>query len=303
MSDEEKYRELRDKLRAVPKVKAKPNFEHKLYSRIRGIESERMAPSVKHLLHTEKERGWLFSLLKPAYIPAIGLTVVVLLALIWFIAYNPVQMNKVQEEVSSKQEPGQQPTSPSISKSQDELKKAEEKSDESPITSADTRLRESAPRTMTRDIMPGPEKTNSDFGIIKTETEQSPAIDQQKIKTVDETIIKAIPKIDAEKKVEDKLEEGVRRIEKKEAPANIRKNEGDLKLKQDEDNKSIDKENENVIKEITPSLKEKVTGKDSKDTVKQKNIKKKKDTKTTEDQNKQEEQKSQDNDSIKKIEK
>lgn len=304
MSEEEKYRELRDRLRAVPKVKAKPDFEHKLYSRIRGIESERMSPSTKHLLHAGKERGWLFSMFRPAYIPAIGLTVVVLIALIWFLAYNPARMNKL-EETATKQETNQQQPPPSIGQTQSEGKTEVEKKEQGQLSSNDMRFKEnleSSPRVMTREVTPGPEKTSSDYNAVKSETEQ-PAFDQQKLKKVDdETIINAIPNVDAEKKAEEKTD-GVRRIEKKEAPANIRKNEGDVKSKSDEDNKTIDKSNENIIKEIAPSIKEKVTGKEtSKDTVKQKDKKKKTDKKVDEPK-KQEEQKPQENDSIKKIEK
>ncbi|RPI19381.1 MAG: hypothetical protein EHM58_01830 [Ignavibacteriae bacterium] len=301
MSDEEKYNELRARLRAVPKVKAKKEFEHRLYSRLRGVESERMGPSAKHLLHGEKQRGGLFSFLRPAYIPAIGLTAVVLIALIWYVAYNPGQMNK-DEQVSVKQDTQQQPSSSTLGQTVEESAERNEKSKESPITSNDEVTskdsRGSEPRVMTKEAISGPEKVNSDFNVIRNETEQPV---EQKTMPVDEQIIKAIPKIDAEKKSEEKIDDGVRRIEKKEAPANIRKSEGDLKNKEDKIDSDQNKGTESIIKDIAPSIKEKEASKEtSKDSVKQKVTKKKK---KTEDKEIKQEEKSQEPDSIKKLEK
>lgn len=82
-SEEEKYRKLRESLRSLPKLKTKNDFEARLYRKIRERESSRV-----HI--PEKENTFvtmLANLFRPSLVPAIGLTVVILAAIIVYFAY------------------------------------------------------------------------------------------------------------------------------------------------------------------------------------------------------------------------
>lgn len=86
IQDDEKYKTLRDSLRALPKVKARPDFEARLMQRIK----ESSEPVV-HVTHKVKSEGtaksWFANLFRPAFVPALGLTVVLLITVVVYFAY------------------------------------------------------------------------------------------------------------------------------------------------------------------------------------------------------------------------
>jgi hypothetical protein len=102
-TDEEKYKSLRDQLRSLPHLKARKDFDSRLFARIKELEN---AKHVHHVHKPEKENifvSWLANLLKPSLVPAIGLTVVLLAAIVVYFGYfNKLadRETQVQQEVS-----------------------------------------------------------------------------------------------------------------------------------------------------------------------------------------------------------
>ncbi|NOS84481.1 MAG: hypothetical protein HOP31_05000 [Ignavibacteria bacterium] len=109
LQEDEKYKALRDQLRTLPRVKAKHDFEDRLMRRIREAES----PSVKlsHTVtqpvikHQPAKKSWLESLFRPSFVPALGLTVVLLVAVVVYFGYysklNKSDTSNTQQFVSS----------------------------------------------------------------------------------------------------------------------------------------------------------------------------------------------------------
>jgi hypothetical protein len=262
MSDEEKYRKLREKLRNTPRLKARNDFDNKLYARLRTVESERMSPSFAKLTKPGRERNWIFSFLRPSFAPAIGLTVVVLIALVWyFAAYNPVTQDKQvssNENTQQKISPSQQ--NESIGKMDD---KTIAKNETSPSLN-----RESEPKSMTKESVTGSVNTSSDFeSSPKTETEEKKA---DEFRTFDVAPVVPVAPIESEKKMEKRIEDS-KKMEKKEAPANIRKEDSDKINEQKQEGKS----NDEIYNKINQSVQDTPKQKDStKDSVKSKGLKK-----------------------------
>jgi len=109
LQEDEKYKALRDQLRTLPRVKAKHDFEDRLMRRIREAES----PAVKlsHTVtqpvvkHQPAKKSWLESLFRPSFVPALGLTVVLLVAVVVYFGYysklNQSHTSNTQQFVSS----------------------------------------------------------------------------------------------------------------------------------------------------------------------------------------------------------
>lgn len=87
LQDDEKYKALRDSLRALPRVKAKKDFEARLMQRI----SEANNPAVVHVAQKVKTeshaKSWFANLFRPAFVPALGLTFVLMITVIVYFAY------------------------------------------------------------------------------------------------------------------------------------------------------------------------------------------------------------------------
>ena len=105
LDDEIKYKKLRESLRSLPKIKAKGDFEARLFRKIKEHESHSR-------LHTAPEMGKkssiidvLANLLRPSLVPAIGLTVVLLITVVVYFAYfNELKKDTQQTVVSGKDE-------------------------------------------------------------------------------------------------------------------------------------------------------------------------------------------------------
>lgn len=260
MSDEEKYKKLRDKLRNTPRLKTRSDFDNKLYARLRSVESERMSPSFAKLTKPERERFWLFSFLKPSFAPAIALSIIVIIALVWyFAAYNPV----TQDKQVSNNENSQQPVTSTQQNQQTG------KTDENTIAKNETAPginRESEPKDVAKEYFSSPEKTSSDFEFTpKSEVEEKKA---DELKSLD-----VVP-VESEKKMEKRIDDS-KKMEKKEAPANIRKEDSDKN-----DNKIYDQQNEGnindeILNKVNQSVQESPKQKDTtKDSAKSKGLKK-----------------------------
>lgn len=91
MSEEEKkYRNIVSALKSLPKVKAKDDFEQKLYRKLRDADSERMSPSFQKLTKPA-EKGWIFNIFRPALVPAVVLSVVLIAFIVVYINFKPQQ--------------------------------------------------------------------------------------------------------------------------------------------------------------------------------------------------------------------
>ena len=226
--EEEKYKKLRESLRALPRLKAKNDFEARLYRRLREHES--------HIdLHKPvKENSFvnmLANLFKPSLTPAIALTVVLLAVIVVYFAY----FNELQKD-------NQPATEYSYSEKQGEFviyvkKDGDRIYDETArdISSADVNQ---SPTT-------GEYKPSTDVGIDKLsmpEEQPLPSIeserrlredrisDEQKIKMEKETEpLKKSDDIKSQPKSEDGkiMKKGYIEKESKETPYNIREKKED----------------------------------------------------------------------------
>ena len=107
IQEDEKYKTLRDSLRALPRVKAKKDFEARLMQRIR--EAETPVVNVTQKIKTEREtKSWFANLFRPAFMPALGLTAVLLITIVVYFAFfskmnNGVTQNTQQFVTSTNQ--------------------------------------------------------------------------------------------------------------------------------------------------------------------------------------------------------
>jgi len=90
LQEDEKYKALRDQLRTLPRVKAKQDFEDRLLRRIKDAENPaRLSGTVTQPVykHQPAKKSWLESLFRPSFVPALGLSVVLLVAVVVYFAY------------------------------------------------------------------------------------------------------------------------------------------------------------------------------------------------------------------------
>lgn len=87
INDDEKYKALRDTLRSMPRVKAKGDFEARLMARIRETEKQPVHHAAPVVHKTSEVKSWWANLFRPAFAPALGLTVVLLITVVVYFAY------------------------------------------------------------------------------------------------------------------------------------------------------------------------------------------------------------------------
>ncbi len=86
--EEKKYKNTISALKSLPKVKAKDDFEQKLYRKLRDVDSEKMSPSIQRLTKPV-EKNWIFNIFRPAFIPAVGITIALIAVIVIYINYMP----------------------------------------------------------------------------------------------------------------------------------------------------------------------------------------------------------------------
>ncbi len=104
IQEDEKYKALRETLSTLPRLKAKNDFEARLLLRIKQAENP-----VIHVTRNVKPepavKSWLQNLFRPAFVPAMGLTAVLLIAVVVYFAYysklNDSSPENTQQFVSS----------------------------------------------------------------------------------------------------------------------------------------------------------------------------------------------------------
>lgn len=96
INEEEKYRSLRDSLKALPRVKAKKDFEERLFRRIKELDTIPVSSAVHNIKKEPVLKGWLSNLFRPAFAPALGLTAVLLITVVVYFAFF-TKMNDIAE--------------------------------------------------------------------------------------------------------------------------------------------------------------------------------------------------------------
>lgn len=111
--DEEKYRSLRDSLKSSPRIMAKKDFDTRLLERIReaeksGLQTDALKhhPQVVNLVKPKSRLAEMLSgLFKPSFVPALGLTVVLLVAVVVYFGYfSKMTEKQPQQNVSANEE-------------------------------------------------------------------------------------------------------------------------------------------------------------------------------------------------------
>ena len=98
MEEEKKYKEVISALKSLPKVKSKSDFEQKLYRRLRNVEPEKLTSPAFEKLTKPKERNWIFNIFRPAFAPAIGLTIVLIAVIVVYVNFIPKDDELTQTE-------------------------------------------------------------------------------------------------------------------------------------------------------------------------------------------------------------
>ncbi|HEY3251342.1 MAG TPA: hypothetical protein VGK25_09515 [Ignavibacteria bacterium] len=250
-SEEEKYKKLRESLRSLPRIKTKNDFDTRLFSRIKDIESGKFVHTTPKTAKENILVTWLSNLFRPSLVPAIGLTVVLLAAIIVYFAYY----NQLGKDT--------QPTQYSVSERKDGFVIYVKKDGE--------RIYDDTAREITSVDQNQPTSTSSDYyAPLDHNTDALSVPDAPK--TIDARLKDDEPKIetqrgvdmktesDEETKIESKTDEGKMMkkgyIEKEEAPSNyerkIEDSSGktedkvyDQQVSPNEENKNVDeKQNE-----------------------------------------------------------
>jgi hypothetical protein len=98
LEEEKKYKNVISALKSLPKVKSKSDFEQKLYRRLRNAEQERTPSPAFEKLTRPKEKNWIFNIFKPSFVPAIGLTFVLIAVVVIYLNYKPSDDQVTQNE-------------------------------------------------------------------------------------------------------------------------------------------------------------------------------------------------------------
>jgi hypothetical protein len=104
IQDDEKFKTLRDSLRSLPRVKAKKDFEARLMQRIREA-NDPVVHVTQKIKPASTMQNWFANLFRPAFVPALGLTVVLLITVGVYFAFfskmNDGSPENTQQFVSS----------------------------------------------------------------------------------------------------------------------------------------------------------------------------------------------------------
>jgi hypothetical protein len=269
--EEKKYKKIISSLKALPKVKAKSNFEQKLYRKLRSVDEERMSPSLQKLTQPA-EKNWIFNIFKPALVPAVGITLALIAVVVIYLNFKPDN----DTTVSTEQQTTQQEFV--ITKPEDKGSKSSSLSEEPPPISHE--LSESELKRESTE--PEPPKSNLETLTPVTQPEEKTE-EGLEGKSMDTPVI--------EQKIDRKETKGVE-SEKKEIKLekktdNLKKNENEdfPMMKNAEEKSEENKINDEMLKRaLEPSLgidKAKVKDTTKVDSMKSANKKKKENGKDT----------------------
>lgn len=98
IEEEKKYKEVISALKSLPKMKTKSDFEQKLYRKLRNVEPEKASSPAFEKLTRPKEENWIFNIFKPAFVPAIGLTLALIAVIVIYINFFPKEEELTRTE-------------------------------------------------------------------------------------------------------------------------------------------------------------------------------------------------------------
>lgn len=242
MTDEEKkYKQIISALKALPKVKSKANFEQKLYRKLRDVDSERMSPSVQKLTKPA-EKNWIFNIFRPAFIPALGITLVLIAVVVVYLNIKPNE----DTTVSTEQQTTQQEFV--ITKPEDEGSKGPSASEEQPPISQEL----SKPEMKDESTVSEPPKSNLETLTPLTQPEEKTG-ERLEGKSLETPVLDQ--KLERKETKGEDLEEREMKVEKK--TGNLRKNEdSDFPVMKNAEEKSEENKLDDGIlkKAVEPSL-------------------------------------------------
>ncbi len=248
MSDEDnKYDSLRKRLKGLNKINARGNFDQKLFARIREEEQNKFKPA-RVPVKERKLFGWLDGLFRPAFIPAMGLTVVLLVAIVVYFGYFAKSKNSAGEQNTFTSAPYQK---------QGEFVIYEKKDKEYPKNEIASLESDEKTGGLTSESVttPKPTEPSSDFRTVAPKTEEAPSIrldkaTQEQKQEMEKSIDRGIMK-----KGDDKSGEDLKGFKNsKEAPSNyLRENKDDTNADEKDVEQKLDGSIENQT--INPSVK------------------------------------------------
>jgi hypothetical protein len=237
--DDEKYKSLRDSLKSLPKLRAKKDFEARLFQRIR--ESE------KGVIHAPVKKagesvfmGWLSNLFRPSLVPALGLTAVLLITVVVYFAYfsglNDSGTEDSRQMTSTK---NQGDLVIYVKKDIDSISSIYPR-EYSAITPSETgRERDFAPTEIPSDFLSRPETPAPTEGIIKPDrVSEEQSIEMQRRSDIEKKDVETKSERKSDDVIMKKESKGDLKRESEKSPYNIRdeKNNEDLngQIKQEE---------------------------------------------------------------------
>ena len=205
-NNDDKYKILKKKLRALPRIKARSGFEGRLFQRIRNTE-EGLSSSVAKLTGKGKDKGWLFNIFKPSFAPALGLTLILIIGTVLYLNY-------LAEKEQTKITETQTTTEPPPSK---------EPKIESPITKSETIVEDRIERKVTEDESferSLEKKGYSDFEVKPSETQPLKDFGKNADEVMPKFKLETIETKEMEKSEDRKKDVIMKKSEKKESPYN-----------------------------------------------------------------------------------
>jgi len=272
--EEKKYKEIISALKALPKVKTKSNFEQKLYRKLRDVDAERMSPSVEKLTKPV-EKNWIFNIFRPAFIPALGITLVLIAVVVVYLNFKPNEDTTVSKEQQTTQQEFV------ITKPEDKGSTGPSASEEQPPISQEF----TKPEMKDESSVPEPPKSNMETLTPPVQPEEKTGERLLEGKSMETPVMDQKPERKETKGVDTEGRE--MKIEKK--TGNIKKNEdSDFPVLKNAEEESEENKIDDMImkKAVEPSLgldKSKIkdtTKADSMKSNKKKEIKDQKDTNT-----------------------
>jgi hypothetical protein len=254
INDDEKYKSLRDTLKSLPRVRAKSDFEARLLNRIKESEKGTIHAPVKPI----KEpvfKNWLASLLRPSLVPAMGLTVVLLITVVVYFGYfakmNDTQSTKEQMVASTNQ--GELIIY--VKEDREENFSENYPKEYSAITPSDSRSeRDAAPLETPTDFLSRPESPKPIEGYIKPDrVSEEQKIEMQRSFDKDEKGVD----VKGERKSDDVI---MKKESKTEPKKEMEKGESPYNIKDEKKNENINTEDgiyEQKIENQQPEVKEK----------------------------------------------
>lgn len=101
MNENEKYNHIRNNLKKLSKIRTRPDFNQRLFSKIHALENEKHSYPFHGKIKFEKPSEWLSRFFKPALIPVASLSVILILAFIYFLNIYQTKQQDTTEQLKA----------------------------------------------------------------------------------------------------------------------------------------------------------------------------------------------------------